>query len=161
MEEEPIFAVPTPWSDLWGVTSNTIAFSVEDYLRDALMTKKEGDRVLEANWPPRCCVCSEEANHTESVDAEIVLPPSRGIHVRKREVKLIASGIPHCANHSKGVSFGSDNRGQPTQLVFGLLFRSYSYRNEFWKLNPWRWPGDVPTERRAITIHFSLLCLTF
>jgi hypothetical protein len=147
---EPTFAVPTPWPDLWSVIFRAPSFSTstEDYLKDklsdALMTKKEGPRLLVANWPPRCCVCGKAPTHAEVIQAAITFTPPARIRVRGHEATLIAKGIPHCAHHSHGVKFGNVLLGPPRPgSRFGLLFRSYSYRNDFWKLNPWQWPADL------------------
>ena len=71
----PVFAAPTPWSDLRLVLSPTIALSTQDYVANLLMSKKGNVRMLSAQWPQACCVCGKTPSKTEKYARTIMVPP--------------------------------------------------------------------------------------
>lgn len=140
LAERPTYAAPTPWTDIDAARSKTIALSKEDYLSDEILIRKEGARVLDARWPEGCCICGEKATREQTVANTFVYTPPGVIRVRDKEVTVIAKGVPYCDKHQDGVAFGNTNFGNPPRHYgFGLLFRSYDYRNKFMQLNPWKW----------------------
>lgn len=141
VESSPTFAVPTPWSDLIGVSYPTAPMSIDDYLFDKLMSKHEGVRVLDAHWPAGCCVCGKPATREMVIGRVINYSAPKRIRMRDKQVTLIAQGIPYCDQHSGGVDFSAVRFGTPprTEYGFGLRFCSYAYRDKFWKKNLWKW----------------------
>lgn len=138
VSKEPVFQVPLPWEDLRGATAPALAFDVQDYLRDKIITKKGPERVVPAVWPPGCCVCGGRVTGERAI-AQVLKKMST---VREVEVTVICQGIPHCDAHKDGVSIA---RGDG--LDWCLKFRSYAYRNEFRQLNEWR--NDAPSGEGA------------
>ena len=134
----PFYAAPTPWADIAAARSTTMTFTLEDYAFDKFMTKNEGVRVWDAKWPGGCCVCGKAKTRDETVVNTFVFTPPGLIRIRDKEAKLIAKGVPYCSEHNNGVEFGRVLFNMD-QTGFGLLFRSYAYRNSFRLLNPWKW----------------------
>jgi hypothetical protein len=139
----PLFAVPTPWPDVRNVLSSTIAFSASDYVTDAVwdaLAKKSGTRVMDAHWPPGCCVCSRPATRKDQLSLNIKMAGA----ARDTLATLVVRDIPYCAEHKSGIDFGDatfDSRGHERAYV--LRFRSHAYREAFRALNPWQWQGMV------------------
>jgi hypothetical protein len=135
----PVFAAPTPWSDLRLVLSPTIALSTQDYVANLLMSKKGNVRMLPAQWPKACCVCGKAPRKAEKYARTIMVPPS-GIGVRDTETVVAAEDVPYCEAHSGGIQFDTIHFSNPeNDAVFAILFRSLAYRNEFMRLNGWSW----------------------
>ena len=140
VRERPFFAAPTPWDDIISPLGSAISLSAASAVTDMLLTKKDGIRVLEANWPEGCCVCDKPATREEKIVARYTFTPPGVIRVGQKQVTLVANGCPHCAEHKNGASFDIArfiNIHQPSRV--GLLFRSYSWQIKFRRLNPWKW----------------------
>lgn len=136
------FGAPLPWPDVRAVEEGaTQELSVATAIGRVLTTKDEGARLLEAEWPDRCCICGAAAAQHETIGRAITIPRYKGpINVGSQTVGLVAQGIPHCGAHSGGVAFGrilSTSTG--STIPYGLLFRSLGYRNDYRRLNPCAW----------------------
>ena len=139
--DDPKFAAPTPWKDLKFTTDPTLPLPLGGPPVDpSLMVKKGGDRILTASWLEGCCVCGKHATRKETITKVIIMAaaPEALFKFRDKQITLIAEGIPHCDKHSGGVKFG---RITSLEGMY-LMFRSYAYRNEFRRMNPWQWPWD-------------------
>lgn len=138
--DEPRFEVRLPWwDDLRAPTGATITIGgpqdyVTDRLQDAILTRRIPDRTVAASWPPACCVCGSTPTRHEALAQEVKVGPEGVGGVRDRKVIVRVEGIPHCAQHEKGAAL-SESPGQCGRL---LMFRSYAYRNEFRRANPWQ-----------------------
>lgn len=140
LSKNPVFAVPTPWTDIASARSPTIALSKEDFIMDEILIRKEGVRLLDAHWPQECCVCGRNSTNEQTLTNKFIYTPPGVIRTKDKEVTVVANGIPYCDEHKNGVKFGNVNfANPPKESGFGLLFRSYEYRNKFLKLNPWKW----------------------
>lgn len=142
--EKPLFAAPTPWPDVRGVISSTIAFSATDYLQDKISefaAKKDGVKLLNARWPAGCCVCGHPATRKE----QYALPVTMAGAYRDTKATLVANDVPYCDKHRDGIAFERVvfNSGS-NEKSYGILFRSHAYRESFRKLNPWNWAGITP-----------------
>jgi hypothetical protein len=148
VETRPLFAAPTPWTDMYAPRFETISLPQWDDLlvdgTESILTKQEGVRVLDAKWPAICCVCGEQPIREETIAQKFVFTPPGFIRVRSKEATIIAKGIPHCAEHEHGAVFERAMFSTPGQeTVVGLFFRSYAYQIQFRKLNPWRWADQL------------------
>jgi hypothetical protein len=133
------FAAPTPWTDMQAPRFGAIAFDIESALTDMVLTKKEGTRVLDAKWPAGCCVCGRPPTREETVAAEFTFAPP-GLLRQDKEARVIAKGVPYCAEHKDGARFERAMFSTPEQeTIVGLFFRSYAYQIQFRTLNPWKW----------------------
>ena len=140
----PTFGAPTPWTDMQGPTFGTISFFQWDDLAGDLtqwiLTKKEGVRVLDANWPAVCCVCGRTPTREEAISRKFSFTPPGIIRVREKQATVVAKGVPHCDEHEHGAVFDRVMFSTPGQeTVLGLVFCSYAYQIEFRRLNPWKW----------------------
>jgi hypothetical protein len=137
---QPLFAAPTPWTDMQAPRFGAISFGIEDALTDMILTKKEGVRVLDAKWPAGCCVCGKHATREETITARFIFAPPGLMFRRDKEATVIAKVVPHCAEHKDGARFERAMFSTPQQeTIVGLFFRSYAYQIQFRKLNPWKW----------------------
>lgn len=134
--DSPQFAVRLPWDDLKQATSTVIHGDMESYLTEKILTKKGPHRVLPASWPSSCCVCGKPATRQEVIAKTLIKAGGFGRgSMRDEEITIIAERVPHCAEHSQGVCFGTlPGEG------WHLKFRSYAYRNEFRRMNSWARP---------------------
>ncbi len=131
----PIYAAPTPWQDLNLIVFPTISFSAQDKIQDALTTKSAGTRVMDPCWPHGCCVCSGTPVRFDTVMRKVAKPGT----IIDTEIALVLKDVPYCAQHKDGISFDRVSSDTPgAEDGFGLKFRSLAYRNEFMKINPWR-----------------------
>ncbi len=142
--DKPFFAAPTPWPEVRGVVSSTVAFSAFDSAQEKLtelMMKRAGVKLLNAAWPPGCCVCRRPATRKD----QYVLPVTLAGQIRDTKATLIANDVPYCDEHKDGIAFDrvSFNSGT-AESSYGILFRSHAYRESFRKLNNWTWAGLVP-----------------
>ena len=142
--EKPFFAAPTPWPEVRNVISSTVAFSTQDYLADKmseLLMKKAGVKLLNAGWPPGCCVCGKTATRKDQLVVPVTLPGN----VIDTKATLVANDVPYCAEHKDAVAFDrvSFSTGG-ADTTYGILFRSHAYRDAFRNLNRWNWAGIVP-----------------
>jgi hypothetical protein len=129
------FAAPLPWEDITLVVSPTIATSADDVIRDAVLTKRGGVRVLEAHWPSGCCVCGAPATRAETLASKFTKVDG----VRDTAIEVRAEGVPHCDSHDGGAKFESLESASPDASgCFALKFRSLAYRNAFMRAHPWR-----------------------
>ncbi len=138
------FAAALPWKDVGaGVTFPGGLAHPMVQLTDALTTKRDGVRVLDAKWPDGCCVCGLPPARRQRLAREVLIPREWGIlNLGSKQLTLVADGVPHCAAHSGGVAFdrvlfASHNTGG--EMSFAILFRWLGYRIAFRKLNPWPW----------------------
>lgn len=142
--DKPFFAAPTPWPEVRGVVSSTIAFSAFDYAQDRLtelMMKKAGVKLLNATWPAGCCVCGRPATRKDHYVHPVIL----GGQIRDTKATLIANDVPYCSDHKDGIAFDRvlfNSLG--AGISYGILFRSHAYREAFRKLNNWTFAGVVP-----------------
>lgn len=137
----PFYGVPTPWEEIRGVTFETIKFEIQDDLMDKVLTKDGGVRMLDARWPPGCCVCGKPPTrsgiHKRAIKTGM---PGKLVQVRSLGLRLVAKDIPYCDEHSDGIAFDRVPVGIfHIEDLFGLKFRSLAYRNAFYKLNSWKW----------------------
>jgi hypothetical protein len=138
--DEPKFKVQLPWwSDLHDPTGATITIGgpqdyVAERLQEAILTRKIPDRTVSATWPAACCVCGSTPTRHETLAQEINVGPEGVGGVRDRKLIVRVEGIPHCNQHEKGVKL-SESPGECGRVLF---FRSYAYRNEFRRANPWK-----------------------
>ena len=142
----PIFAAPTPWSDIESPVGETASFfktwdDLPGDLTEWALTRKPSVRVLDAEWPEGCCACGKPAVRKTATTSKFTFrPPEQMIGVRRDQATLIAKGIPHCAEHKDSAYFDVvrfDVKNEPSRV--GLRFRSYAYQIEFRRLNPWKW----------------------
>lgn len=126
----PTFATLAPWPDLTAL-SPTVPLSKDDFIMDNILVPKEGVRILDARWPDFCCVCGEKPTRELAIKRTVIYFPGKNVKFRQKEVMVAANGIPHCDEHSDGVVFGQP----PGFNQICLLFRSYSYRNKYTKIN--------------------------
>jgi len=137
--QRPAFAAPTPWADMQAARhGGALALSAANALTDMILTKKEGVRVLEAQWPAGCCVCGKPATREQRIAERFVFTPPGLIRVTDKEVTVVAQGIPLCAEHQDGAAFGPVLL-PGASMPLGIMFRSYAYQIQFRKLNPWKW----------------------
>jgi hypothetical protein len=104
--ESPRFAAPTPWPDVDCVVSSTIAFSASDYAMDALsdlMKKDLGVRVMDARWPPGCCVCGRQVTRRDQLSLTVKMA---GV-ARDKQATLVVRDVPYCSEHKDGVEFST------------------------------------------------------
>lgn len=138
--DEPKFEVRLPWvDDLHAPTGATITIGgpqdyVSDRLQEAILTRRIPDRTVSASWPQSCCVCGSTPTRYEALAQQVNVGPEGVGGVRDRKVIVRVEGIPYCDQHDKGAMF-SASPGECGRL---LIFRSYAYRNEFRRANPWR-----------------------
>ena len=117
-----------------------ISFDMESAVTDMVLTKKEGARIIDAKWPPGCCVCGKPAAREETTAAQFTFTPPGLIRVRDKEATVIAKGVPYCVEHKDGARFERAMFSTPEQeTIVGLFFRSYAFQIQFRKLNPWKW----------------------
>lgn len=137
--DTPFFAAPTPWSDIRGVISSTVALSASDYVSDVItdaIMKDKGARMIEPHWPPGCCVCSAPAVRKETYSTEIRMAGN----IRDARAKLVVENVPYCAEHRDGIDFGTvDLASAKHERTFAMRFCSHAFREAFRALNPWRW----------------------
>jgi hypothetical protein len=148
------FAAPTPWPEIGSATGETISFptSAPDYLRDKLQelltVKQRGARVLEAKWPPGCCVCGKPATRTEPFAKKVkYADATKLVKAFDETATLLAPAVPYCNEHRDGIDFDNvtfHSVGSGGSMSYGVRFRSLAYREAFRKLNPWPWCGMVP-----------------
>lgn len=137
--DEPRFEVRLPWwDDLHAPTGATITIGgpqdyVSDRLQEAIFTRRIPDRTVSASWPKACCVCGSTPTRYEALAQQVNVGPEGVGGVRDRNVIVRVEGIPYCDQHEKGATF-STSPGECGRL---LIFRSYAYRNEFRRVNPW------------------------
>ena len=143
----PTFGAALPWKDAqFGVQFTGAIMAPAAQMTDALMTRHESMRILEAQWPDGCCVCGRAATRRLRLAREVLIQrySKSGLNIGKTQLTLVADGIPHCAEHSAGIAFGqvgfdSAKSGEP--ILFGILFCWLGYRNAYCKQNPWPWPN--------------------
>lgn len=144
IHETPFFAVPTPWSDIRGVISSTIALSASDYVSDVItdaVMKDKDVRIMEPRWPLGCCVCGAPATRKDQPSFKIRMAGN----VRDSQTELVVRDAPYCAQHQEGIDFHNvmfDSQGHDS--AFAMRFRSHAFREAFRELNPWRWESMVP-----------------
>lgn len=132
----PTFTVTLPWKDTRrgyakGIsTAMTAKDFVTDKVHEAITIRTGPDRILDAVWPAKCCVCGGPVHRSDSIGQTVVCPPDGPIG-RDRQFRIVVPGIPHCSEHKAGVAIGGDAIG------LSLKFRSYPYRTEFRTLNDW------------------------
>lgn len=137
--DTPFFAAPTPWSDIRGVISSTVALSASDYVSDAItdaIMKDKGARIADPYWPPGCCVCSSPAVRMETYSTEIRMAGN----IRDARATLVVANVPYCAEHRDGIDFDTvDLASADHERTFAMRFCSHAFREAFRALNPWRW----------------------
>ena len=142
---EPWFGSPLPWPDMRAVQPGPVLdLSAETAALRMFTTQDAGVRRLEAAWPGGCCVCGKPSVRTETVAQKVTIPRFAGrLNVGDQTLTLVAENIPYCAEHHNGVAFGRVIFATAiSEIPYGLLFRSLTYRNAFRTLNPWHWPDQ-------------------
>jgi hypothetical protein len=135
IRDVPTYAVPTPWEDLGIVTSPILPLhsSFQEAATETAMTTSGKRRHWKPMWPPGCCVCGSAAERRKSFCTSIV----KHLKVFKQEIEIVLENVPYCGEHDDGVDMKTVMfPDQPHNMRFGLLFRSFRYRNEFLELNP-------------------------
>jgi hypothetical protein len=134
------FAAPTPWTDMHAPRFGAIAFDIEGFVTEAILTKKERTRFFDAQWPAGCCVCGRPATREETIAARFTFTPPGLVRASDKEAMVMAKGVPYCDEHKEGAQFERAMFSTPEQETnVGLFFRSYAYQIRFRKLNPWKW----------------------
>jgi hypothetical protein len=137
--DTPFFGAPTPWSDIRGVISSTVALSASDYVADVItdaIKKDKGVRIAEPDWPRGCCVCCAPVVRRETYSSEIRMAGN----IRDSRAKLVVTNVPYCAEHRDGIDFGTvDMASADHERTFAIRFRSHAFRKAFRALNSWSW----------------------
>ena len=134
IETSPTFAAPSPWKDITLVVYPTIALSAQDYLQDLMTTKKEGVRVMEAQWPHACAVCRGTPVRFDTVSRVLAKPGT----ITDTQIVCVARDVPYCSDHKDGLIFDRIESSTPgASGCFGMKFRSHAYRNAFMRANSW------------------------
>jgi hypothetical protein len=139
---EPEFAAPTPWTDMARPMGTVLHFDMTAALTEMVTTKNVGTRVLDALWPPGCCVCGKAATRAETISTHFSFTPRGGgfRQLPRQEATVVAEGVPHCDEHKVGARFDRTQFSNPGHdTIVGLKFRSYAYQIEFRNLNAWKW----------------------
>lgn len=134
---EPYFPVELPWDDLDRVVSPSLGFSPTDFANTF-----GPPRIIPAIWPPGCCVCGQTATKDENTSMTVI---KSGRFLNQR-FSINANGVPHCTQHSGGVSVSFDTVGSADSgRAPMLLFRSYRYYKSFQRANRWKPESSLKT----------------
>lgn len=118
----PMFSVRLPQTDAEPVSQAAISAAPTPALAGE-------DREVAFKWPSLCCICGKPPVREETVAMSAVRRGARAGGFADEKIQIAIGGVPHCGEHHMGASLGME-LGE-----FVLVFRSYSYRNAFRKLN--------------------------
>lgn len=149
MHDTPYFAVPTPWPHIRRVLSSTIAFSAQDYIANVItdaIRKDKGTYVMDARWPPGCCVCGGPVKRRERFALTVTMPGN----IRDSKAEIVVPNVPYCAEHKDGIDFANVTPDcDAYEERYAMRFRSHAFREAFRELNPWRWDGMIAAQPSA------------
>jgi len=135
IRNEPTYAVPTPWEDLEIVTAPTINLtsSFQEAATESALKKIGNRRVWQPKWPPGCCVCRKPVVRR----ASLITPIVKHLKIMKEDIEIVLMDVPYCGEHDNGVRMTTVIFSDKAKnMRFSLLFRSLTYRNAFFDLNP-------------------------